>query len=162
MRVSIQKLDIKLWHILQIKRMKKLNFMGLHCRLYSKTWESLLLGILNMLQQKKEREQLLLPDFLSLKILHSWLILQPDNLNSHREFVPVKFAKCLSRDSECIKVQDSDGREWPGMTMWCGGYCRIKGLAGLLREKNLDEGDICIFELIRVNELKVSVFYAST
>ncbi|KAL5790799.1 hypothetical protein ACOSQ2_005687 [Xanthoceras sorbifolium] len=91
------------------------------------------------------------------------VILQPDNLKSRRVLVPVKFAmQCLSRDSKCIKVQDSDGREWPGITTWCGGYCRIKGLAGLLREKNLDEGDICIFELIRVNELKVSIFYASS
>ncbi|KAK2665198.1 hypothetical protein Ddye_003772 [Dipteronia dyeriana] len=80
-------------------------------------------------------------------------ILQPDNLKSTRVCVPIKFAKnCLSRDPKCIKIQDSVGREWPGITTWYGGCSYIK---------NLDEGDICIFELIKVEELlKVSVFYA--
>ena len=74
--------------------------------------------------------------------------------------VPIKFAKnCLSRDPKCIKIQDSVGREWPGITTWYGGCSYIKNLAELIREKNLDVGDICIFELIKVEELlKVSVF----
>lgn len=77
--------------------------------------------------------------------------------------VPTEFGKMwLSRISKCIKVQDFNGREWPVITVWYGECCYIKGLAALIREKNLDEGDICIFELITVNELlKVSVFYAS-
>ena len=74
--------------------------------------------------------------------------------------VPIKFAKnCLSRDPKCIKIQDSVGREWPGITTWYGGCSYIKNLAELIREKNLDVGDICIFELIKVEELlKVSIF----
>ncbi|KAK1559151.1 hypothetical protein Q3G72_011214 [Acer saccharum] len=92
------------------------------------------------------------------------VILQSESLKSKRVCVPSKFAKnCFSRDPKCIKVQDSDGREWPGTTTWYGSCGYIINLAELIREKNLKGGDICIFELIKVEELlKVSVFYASS
>ncbi|KAK3195645.1 hypothetical protein Dsin_026955 [Dipteronia sinensis] len=45
------------------------------------------------------------------------VILQSNNIKSSRVCVPIKFAKnCLSSDPKCIKVQDSDGREWPAIT----------------------------------------------
>ncbi|KAK0581170.1 hypothetical protein LWI29_010910 [Acer saccharum] len=70
------------------------------------------------------------------------VILQSDNLKSTRVCVPIKFAKnCLSRDPKCIKIQDSVGREWPGITTWYGECSYIKNLAELIREKNLDEED---------------------
>ncbi|KAK2665197.1 hypothetical protein Ddye_003771 [Dipteronia dyeriana] len=95
------------------------------------------------------------------------VILLSESLKSNRMCVPIKFAKnFFSRDPKCIKIQDSDGREWPGTTTWYGriGRCGyIINLAELIREKNLKGGDICIFELIKVEELlKVSVFYASS
>ncbi|KAK3195647.1 hypothetical protein Dsin_026957 [Dipteronia sinensis] len=71
------------------------------------------------------------------------VILRPDNLRKSRV--------------------DSDGSEWPVLTMWYGKCCYMRSLGGLLRKKNSDLGDICIFELIRMeDELKVSVFSASS
>ncbi|KAL5788452.1 hypothetical protein ACOSP7_005401 [Xanthoceras sorbifolium] len=92
------------------------------------------------------------------------VILQPDNLKNRRVYVPSTFGdKYLSKDSKSIQVQDSDGREWSFLILWCGVFC-IKRWTTFYKEKNLGEGDICIFELIRVKEplLKVSIFYAST
>ncbi|KAK3195634.1 hypothetical protein Dsin_026944 [Dipteronia sinensis] len=88
------------------------------------------------------------------------LILRRDNLKYYRVYVPSAFGnKYFSKDSKVIKVQDSGGREWPLQIFWRGWFCINKG-AAFYREKNLCEGDICICELIRVNEplLKVSVF----
>ncbi|KAK1559965.1 hypothetical protein Q3G72_020626 [Acer saccharum] len=92
------------------------------------------------------------------------VILRPDNLQRSRAVVPTKFAKkCLSSDSKWIKLQDSDGSEWSVLTMWYGKCCYMRSLGGLLRKKNLNLGDICIFELMRMKELlKVSVFSASS
>ncbi|KAI9180679.1 hypothetical protein LWI28_007150 [Acer negundo] len=71
------------------------------------------------------------------------VILQPNNLRRSRA--------------------DSDGSEWSVLTMWYGKCCYMRRLGGLLREKNLVVGDICIFELIRMKELlKVSVFSVSS
>ncbi|TXG64425.1 hypothetical protein EZV62_011419 [Acer yangbiense] len=91
------------------------------------------------------------------------VILRPDNLRKGRVVVPTKFAKkCLSSKSKWIKLQDSDGSEWSVLTMWYRKCCYMRRLRGLLRKKNSDLGDICIFELIRMKELKVSVFSASS
>ncbi|KAK1556950.1 hypothetical protein Q3G72_015122 [Acer saccharum] len=92
------------------------------------------------------------------------VILRPHTLSRGRTVVPAKFAKkCLSSDSKWIKLQDSDGSEWSVLTTRYGRDCYMRNLGGLLREKNLDLGDICIFELIRMKELlKVSVFSASS
>ncbi|KAK0581303.1 hypothetical protein LWI29_012345 [Acer saccharum] len=92
------------------------------------------------------------------------VILRLDNLQKGRVVVPTKFAKkCLSSDSKWIKLQDSDGSEWSVLTMWYGKCCYMRSLSGLLRKKNSDLGDICIFELIRMKEeLKVSVFSMSS
>ncbi|TXG64436.1 hypothetical protein EZV62_011430 [Acer yangbiense] len=80
-------------------------------------------------------------------------------------YVPTKFAnKYLSKDSEYIKLQASDGREYPVQIIWKQNnvVCFRKGWAGFSRDKNMEEGDICLFELVRMKEdilLKVSVFH---
>ncbi|KAI9181512.1 hypothetical protein LWI28_015737 [Acer negundo] len=88
------------------------------------------------------------------------VILWKDNMNYNRMHVPSAFgSKYFSKDSKVIKVQDSGGREWPLQLCWRRWFC-IKGWEAFYREKNLHKGDICICELIRVNEplLKVSIF----
>ncbi|KAL5790789.1 hypothetical protein ACOSQ2_005677 [Xanthoceras sorbifolium] len=70
-------------------------------------------------------------------------------------YVPAKFAnKHLSRDTKFVKLQDSIGKEWPVQIAW-----RQKDGLDLTKEKNLEKGDMCVFELIRKNDilLKVSV-----
>lgn len=68
-------------------------------------------------------------------------------------------SKYFSKVSKVVKVQDSGGREWPLRLYWHRWFS-IKGWDAFYREKNLRKGDICIYELIRVNEplLKVSTF----
>ncbi|KAK2665202.1 hypothetical protein Ddye_003776 [Dipteronia dyeriana] len=83
-------------------------------------------------------------------------------------YVPVKFAnKYLSKDLEYIKLQASDGKEYPVQIIWKqnNGVSFRKGWAGFSRDKNMEEGDICVFELVRMKEdilLKVSVFHETT
>lgn len=77
------------------------------------------------------------------------------------QYVPTKFyRKYLSREVKWIKIQDCDGAEWPVSIKWPNHGCLIKGgWYKFLQEKDLEEGDICVFELIRNNDivLKVSV-----
>ncbi|KAI9180318.1 hypothetical protein LWI28_003562 [Acer negundo] len=79
-------------------------------------------------------------------------------------YVPFEFAKeyLISRDAKLIKLQDRDGREWPvNFRKAVGGGGDFNGgWAKFSKDKNLKEGDICMFELIRKKNivLKVSVF----
>ncbi|KAK2665196.1 hypothetical protein Ddye_003770 [Dipteronia dyeriana] len=116
-------------------------------------------AFLNNTAQEKERA---LAAARSIRPKHPsfMLILRRDNLKYYRVHVPSAFgSKYFSKDSKVIKVQDSGGREWPLRIYWHILFC-IKGWDAFYREKNLRKGDICICELIRVNEplLKVSIF----
>ena len=77
--------------------------------------------------------------------------------------MPFEFAKkyLINRDAKLIKLQDRDGREWPVnfRKSVVGGGDFIRGWTKFSKDKNLKEGDICMFELIRKKNiaLKVSV-----
>ncbi|KAI9182213.1 hypothetical protein LWI28_023175 [Acer negundo] len=80
-------------------------------------------------------------------------------------YIPVKFArKYLSRDAKIIKLQVSDGREWPVQLFWRqnGSGDLVTGWPAFSKENNLEDGDVCLFELIRTDDflLKVSVFHS--
>ncbi|XP_059668853.1 B3 domain-containing protein REM19-like [Cornus florida] len=83
--------------------------------------------------------------------------------------IPVEFAmkiKYLLGVSEIVKLQVSDGREWCVRFIHaCGhgghGSKISKGWITFVKENNLVEGDICVFELVEVKDvvLKVSIFH---
>ncbi|KAL5788443.1 hypothetical protein ACOSP7_005392 [Xanthoceras sorbifolium] len=100
------------------------------------------------------------------------IILRPSNI-CKGVYVPSQFTKkhLIGRDAEFIKLQDHDGREWCvklGLYSSRLGYssCDIThGWTTFSKERNLKNGDICIFELIGEKKnivLKVSVFHSST
>ncbi|KAL9415020.1 hypothetical protein AB3S75_043321 [Citrus x aurantiifolia] len=81
-------------------------------------------------------------------------------------FIPIKFVNnYLCKVPKFIKVQASDGREWPIQTRYShtGALYLSGGWPGFVVDMNLDRGDICIFELIKMDDviMKVSVFSAS-
>lgn len=81
-------------------------------------------------------------------------------------FIPIKFVNnYLCEVPKFIKVQASDGREWSIQTRYShtGALYLSGGWPGFVVDMNLDRGDICIFELIKMDDaiMKVSVFSAS-
>ncbi|KAK1560332.1 hypothetical protein Q3G72_025346 [Acer saccharum] len=92
------------------------------------------------------------------------VIMRPREVCRGAMYVPFEFAKkyLISRDAKLIKLQDRDGREWPVnfRKAVVGGGDFIRGWAKFTKDKNLKEGDICMFELIKKKNivLKVSVF----
>lgn len=79
------------------------------------------------------------------------------------QYVPLEFAqRHLSDAPRCIKLQVSDGREWPIQIN--RNQCRYlsisKGWNEFSQENNLKEGDVCVFELINKEKfvLKVAIF----
>ncbi|KAJ0011049.1 hypothetical protein Pint_34522 [Pistacia integerrima] len=110
------------------------------------------------------------------RAIHIVRLLKPRNpsfmvfLRSHstterRVSVPVKFVnKYLCRNSRTINLQVPDGR------VLCvkihkprGGFCLTEGWVKFSREENLKQGDIGIFELIKMKDsiLKLSVYPAA-
>ncbi|XP_052288120.1 B3 domain-containing transcription factor VRN1-like isoform X2 [Citrus sinensis] len=79
-------------------------------------------------------------------------------------YVPSKFSKKhLIRGTRSIKLQDSDGKEWPAQLTWSSG-CGIKGgWPAFSKYKNLKQGHVCVFELIKAKDilLKVSIHASS-
>lgn len=60
-----------------------------------------------------------------------------------------------------IKLQISDGRQWPVRCLYRGGRAKLsQGWFEFSLENNLGEGDVCVFELLRMKEvvLQVTVF----
>lgn len=60
-----------------------------------------------------------------------------------------------------IKLQVSDGRQWPVRCLYRGGRAKLsQGWFEFSLENNLGEGDVCVFELLRMKEvvLKVTVY----
>ncbi|KAL5790791.1 hypothetical protein ACOSQ2_005679 [Xanthoceras sorbifolium] len=94
------------------------------------------------------------------------IILRARALAKRTMYVPYEFAvKYLSRDANFIKLRDQGGREWPVRVIWrdCGGpFMRFKWKQWdeFSKEKNLEVGDIWLFEIIRKEDylMKISVF----
>ncbi|KAI9182689.1 hypothetical protein LWI28_027902 [Acer negundo] len=93
------------------------------------------------------------------------VIFQSRSHDSYSLYVPAEFAsKYFSRDVKIIKLQVPDGREWPVQLFWRHNESVdiITGWSAFSKENNLEEGDVCLFELIRMEDflLKVSVFHS--
>ncbi|GMJ05611.1 REPRODUCTIVE MERISTEM 39, REDUCED VERNALIZATION RESPONSE 1 [Hibiscus trionum] len=76
-------------------------------------------------------------------------------------YLPSCFAEHLSGVSGFIKLQLPDGKEWPIRCLYRGGKAKFsQGWYEFTVENNLEEGDVCVFELLRSREfiLKVTVF----
>ncbi|CAK7329782.1 unnamed protein product [Dovyalis caffra] len=105
----------------------------------------------------------------SKKAIHAARMFKPKNpsfmvlLRSYNKCfvsVPAEFAKRhLSGVSEYIKLQVSDGRQWP-IRLNKTRSLRLtisKGWNEFQRENNLKEGDVCVFELIKNNKSSPSL-----
>ncbi|KAI4298407.1 hypothetical protein L6164_031972 [Bauhinia variegata] len=77
-------------------------------------------------------------------------------------YLPSCFAeKYLNGVSGFIKLQIADGRHWPVRCLYRGGRAKLsQGWFEFTLENNIGEGDVCVFELLRMKEvvLKVTVF----
>ncbi|XP_071721646.1 B3 domain-containing transcription factor VRN1 [Rutidosis leptorrhynchoides] len=77
-------------------------------------------------------------------------------------YLPSTFAeKYLSTVSGFIKLQLTDGKQWPVRCLYRGGRAKLStGWHDFTVENNLAEGDVCVFELIRGREwvIKVTAF----
>ena len=57
-----------------------------------------------------------------------------------------------------IKLQISDGRQWPVRCLYRGGRAKLsQGWFEFAVENNLGEGDVCVFELLRMKEVVLQV-----
>lgn len=78
------------------------------------------------------------------------------------QYLPSCFAeKNLNGVSGFIKLQLSDGRQWPVRCLYRGGRAKLsQGWFEFTLENNLGEGDVCVFELLRTRDvvLQVTVF----
>ncbi|KAK8564289.1 hypothetical protein V6N13_005478 [Hibiscus sabdariffa] len=71
--------------------------------------------------------------------------------------------KYLNGVDGIITLQVPEGKTWPVQCVYCNGNLRFsKGWAEFVLDNNLDEGDVCIFELINTKEivLRVAIFRA--
>ncbi|KAJ4827430.1 hypothetical protein Tsubulata_011083 [Turnera subulata] len=77
-------------------------------------------------------------------------------------YLPSGFAeKYLNGVSGFIKLQFSDGKQWPVRCLYRGGRAKFsQGWYEFTLENNLGEGDVCVFELLKARDyvLKVTVF----
>ncbi|KAF5448736.1 hypothetical protein F2P56_029242 [Juglans regia] len=76
-------------------------------------------------------------------------------------YLPSCFAKHLSGVSEFIKLQGPDGRQWPVRCLYRGGRAKLSlGWYEFSQENNMGEGDVCVFELLKMRDvvLKVTIF----
>ncbi|XP_031266814.1 B3 domain-containing transcription factor VRN1-like [Pistacia vera] len=95
------------------------------------------------------------------------VILRSHKMNEPRVIVPMKFVdKYLGRNVRWIKLQASDGRVMCDVQIRqviCGSFLLTKGWCRVLKEENLKQGDICVFELIKMKVfiLKLSVYHAA-
>ncbi|KAL9414556.1 hypothetical protein AB3S75_042931 [Citrus x aurantiifolia] len=96
----------------------------------------------------------------------SFMVILEQHFKSCRDvYCPIKFAeKFVKKDSKFVKVQISNEVKESIELQWKpnGGFFLTRGWARISRVKNLKEGDICIFELIRKQDLlfKLSVFHS--
>lgn len=84
------------------------------------------------------------------------------NTTSVLQYLPSCFAeKNLNGVSGFIKLQTSDGQQWPVRCLYRGGRAKLsQGWFEFSLENNLGEGDVCVFELLRMKDvvLKVTTF----
>ncbi len=81
------------------------------------------------------------------------------------QYVPAEFViKCLRRD-QIIKLETSDGGQWPVNCFYrnssiSSGMNIGRGWMVFSKENNLEEGDVCVFELFKRKPvvLKVTIF----
>uniref|UniRef100_A0A2N9EP45 TF-B3 domain-containing protein n=1 Tax=Fagus sylvatica TaxID=28930 RepID=A0A2N9EP45_FAGSY len=82
--------------------------------------------------------------------------------NPFCRYLPSCFAeKNLSGVSGFIKLQTSEGRQWPVRCLYRGGRAKLsQGWYEFSVENNLGEGDVCVFELMKMRDivLKVTIF----
>ncbi|GMJ06850.1 REPRODUCTIVE MERISTEM 39, REDUCED VERNALIZATION RESPONSE 1 [Hibiscus trionum] len=71
--------------------------------------------------------------------------------------------KYLNGVDGIMTLQVSEGKKWPVQCVYCNGNLRFsKGWSEFVLDNNLEEGDVCIFEVINRKEmvLKVTIFRA--
>lgn len=77
-------------------------------------------------------------------------------------YLPSCFAeKHLNGVSEFIKLQTPDGKQWSVRCLYRGGRAKLsQGWYEFSLENNLGEGDVCVFELMKMRDivLKVMIF----
>ncbi|CAI0446931.1 unnamed protein product [Linum tenue] len=77
-------------------------------------------------------------------------------------YLPSCFAeKHLNGVSGFIKLQFTDGKQWPVRCLYRGGRAKLsQGWYEFTLENNMGEGDVCVFELMKSRDvlLKVTVF----
>ncbi|CAN6544217.1 unnamed protein product [Malus baccata var. baccata] len=77
-------------------------------------------------------------------------------------YLPSCFAeKNLNGVSGFIKLQSADGRQWSVRCLYRGGRAKLsQGWYEFTMDNNLGEGDVCVFELLKMKDivLKVTVF----
>ncbi|TXG64438.1 hypothetical protein EZV62_011432 [Acer yangbiense] len=77
------------------------------------------------------------------------------DISLRRLYVPVNFAnRYFSRGVKIIEIVDSEERKWSVQLTWMP-MCFMTKMGGFA--KKLDDGDVCVFQLIRPRTLKVSV-----
>ncbi|KAJ7967395.1 B3 domain-containing transcription factor VRN1 [Quillaja saponaria] len=74
-------------------------------------------------------------------------------------YLPSCFAeKNLNGVSGFIKLQINDGRQWPVRCLYKGGRSKLsQGWYEFCLENNLGEGDVCLFELLKMKEIVLKV-----
>ena len=77
--------------------------------------------------------------------------------------MPWRFAeKYLSGVQKFITLEASDGKQWSVRCISSGeGHVKLsKGWTEFVKDNNLEEGDVCVFELVNLEDvvLKVSIF----
>lgn len=77
------------------------------------------------------------------------------------QHIPSSFARKYLTVTAFIRLQVSNGKQWPVRCVSGKGGAKLsKGWTEFVWENNLEEGDVCIFELINMIDivLKVTVF----
>ncbi|XAR72862.1 hypothetical protein NMG60_11019642 [Bertholletia excelsa] len=78
--------------------------------------------------------------------------------------MPASFAeKYLSGVSGFVTLQGPSGEKWPVRCMWRDGSAKLsKGWPEFVLANKLEEGDVCVFELVKMGDvlLKVTIFRA--
>ncbi|XP_050254198.1 B3 domain-containing transcription factor VRN1-like [Quercus robur] len=91
-------------------------------------------------------------------------IIQLYNISNRYMYVPAGFAFKYLRQRQIAKLETSDGRQWPVNCYYrepSSSAMNIgRGWIVFARENNLEEGDVCVFELIKRKPvvLNVSIF----
>lgn len=84
------------------------------------------------------------------------------------QYVPVEFASKYLIGHQFVKLQTSDGKQWEarcyGKDHSSSYACNIgQGWTEFSKDNNLEEGDVCVLELIKKKPvvLNVSIFHVA-